>query len=983
MSSQKPIAQEFFSEPCPGKSEPKHIIICCDDTSQLPINPHSIHTQSNIERLCQVIATTKKGQNGVSWKQLLYYSGTFDSGVLLYIEVYSFIACNYSPGDELSFFGFSRGAFIVRSLAGLICELGILESTSIDHFRRIYKIYQKKPAGIALKDSPEWRDYLIKEEEKDPLQFHKEKPVIRVIGVWDTVGSLGIPDTYWFDFFSVLQKKHKYQDTSLHNQIKNAFHALALDETSSTLTPILWQLPKDRNRHQSSLCQVWFPGTHIDVGGGNSGIMGPALSAQEHLANITFSWMIDMIQPYIAVRWDNVQKLLGRTEKGNNKGYAAGVISRLYGVPSNRTPSRYHDKERFLTCEYIHESVRRKQQRTQYNPTALKHWTLEQASHNEGQGYRWKWMNKTANLSLPELSSGLFGLSEAYGNGQGSSMATEISPYLAQVREREHWGSIVTTLRTTSGPESPEHEGPFWSDIRITPGNCGIQVLNALVTSMQDQAQNQDDPIVLVPGFSGWGRPLFGTINYRGGFEDLPAILAQAGYKVIIVRIGPMSSNRERACEIWRQLTSINNGIEKSYDRPNGSRTRIGINYGNQHPAERLGFLQGAWTWRPVLFGDIPENWNWTWGNERPVHFICHSHGGNSVRYLIEMLTGTHTDLFPGPDFPTGNYQHWVKSVVTIGTPHKGTTVTDVVQGLFPPDFLEVVTRIVWSTSFDPPESRFYDLQLDHWGFCRQQNESLTAMHTRLANLVPIWWNSNFHGLHDNSILGMANLNNFAPNPSPHTYYFTMSFCATEPFPDRIPNQQDVNDFFALFPLNCVINPFGLWGMVLATVLKAFLQPPSLVQLRDFVGWFTDVANRHLGAMNYFSRIPHPGSQIPRTDLLPAIILPAYAMGGYRLDQQRVHTLNGITSEKYQRNDGIVNTMSMSGPVKAIYGVHPFPGRGNDMETMDRAKGRYWHLGENVSIDHADQIGVFTAENTAIEVSFMYLLLASMVTRLK
>lgn len=145
----------------------------------------------------------------------------------------------------------------------------------------------------------------------------------------------------------------------------------------------------------------------------------------------------------------------------------------------------------------------------------------------------------------------------------------------------------------------------------------------------------------------------------------------------------------------------------------------------------------------------------------------------------------------------------------------------------------------------------------------------------------------------------------------------------------------------------------------------------------------SDVANRHLRAMNYFSRIPRPGSQIPRADLLPVIALPAYAMGGYQLDQQRLQTLNGITSEEYQRNDGIVNTMSMSGPVNAVYGVHPFPDPGNDMTTMDRAKGQYWHLGENVMIDRADQIGVFTAENTAIEVSFMYLLFASIVTRLK
>ncbi|KAF2259617.1 alpha/beta-hydrolase, partial [Lojkania enalia] len=456
-----------------------------------------------------------------------------------------------------------------------------------------------------------------------------------------------------------------------------------------------------------------------------------------------------------------------------------------------------------------------------------------------------------------------------------------------------------------------------------------------------------------VSGFSGWGRPLFGTINYWGGFENLPAILARAGYKVIVARIGPVSSNRERACEIWTQLRNINNGTD-----------RININYGSQHPAAPLGFLQRAWTWRPVLFGDFPDNWDWAWGKERPVHFVCHSQGGNSVRYLIELLTGTHTDLFPGPDFPTENHQDWVGSVVTIGTPYKGTTVTDVVQNLLPPNFLEALTRLVWSTSFDPPRSRFYDLQLDHWGFYRLEDESLSAMHTRLSNIVPFWWNSNLHGLHDNSILGVASLNDFAPDPSEHTYYFTMAFCATNPFPNRTLGQQDVNEFLALFPLNEVFNPFGVGGRALSSVFQIFSQLPFLPQLRDFAAWLTDVANRHLGSMNYFSRIPRPGSQVPRADMLPAIAVPAYAMGGYQLDQQGSRVLDHITSEEYQRNDGIVNTKSMSGPVSAEYGAGPFPGPGIDMKDMASAKRKYWYLGENATIDHADQIGVFTSENT-------------------
>src|SRR5690242_7097197 len=115
--------------------------------------------------------------------------------------------------------------------------------------------------------------------------------------------------------------------------------------------------------------------------------------------------------------------------------------------------------------------------------------------------------------------------------------------------------------------------------------------------------------------------------------------------------------------------------------------------------------------------------------------------------------------------------------------------------------------------------------------------------------------------------------------------------------------------------------------------------------------------------MNYFAQIPHPGSQIPRTDILPALALPAYAMGGYQMGQN-TEALAHTTSEEYQRNDGIVNTKSMSGPVNAEYGEGAFPGAGIDMTNIASAKRMYWHLGENVTMDHADQIGVFTSDVT-------------------
>lgn len=224
-------------------------------------------------------------------------------------------------------------------------------------------------------------------------------------------------------------------------------------------------------------------------------------------------------------------------------------------------------------------------------------------------------------------------------------------------------------------------------------------------------------------------------------------------------------------------------------------------------------------------------------------------------------------------------------------------------------------------------------------------------MHTRLSYLVPVWWQSNHHGLHDNSIPGVAELGNFAPNPSQDTYYFTMSFCATQPFNVRTLDQQDISDFITLFPLDRFTDPFGVTARSVAIILRLMQRLPLLPQIRDFAGWLIDVANRHLGRMGYFSRIPRPGNQIPRPDVLPVLTFFAYAMGGHQLDNQQSLILNNITSEDFQKNDGVVNTISMIGPANAQY-------------SNDPARGRYLNLGENATIDHADQIGVFTSEDT-------------------
>ncbi|KAH6982393.1 hypothetical protein EDB80DRAFT_691966 [Ilyonectria destructans] len=178
-----------------------------------------------------------------------------------------------------------------------------------------------------------------------------------------------------------------------------------------------------------------------------------------------------------------------------------------------------------------------------------------------------------------------------------------------------------------------------------------------------------------VPGFSGWGRPLLGTVNYFGGFEDFPLILSRLGYIVIVVRIGPISTNRERPCEIFAQLTNPG-----GFTRPGAPGAFIAVNFGNGHPAPNPALVAAAQTLQAVVY-DTPANAlpaTWRWNAANRVNFICHSQGGTTIRYLIEILSGASDPNLS--QFLGVNRQSWVKSVVTLGTPHKGTTVTDVVN---------------------------------------------------------------------------------------------------------------------------------------------------------------------------------------------------------------------------------------------------------------------------------------------------------------
>ncbi|MEQ1727359.1 MAG: DUF2235 domain-containing protein [Vicinamibacterales bacterium] len=195
--------------------------------------------------------------------------GAFGRGIEDNIRtLYRFIVYNYAPGDELYFFGFSRGAFTVRTLAGFMKFVGLVEKDHDYFVPDLYECYEKSKGP----GTPEWDHAHRKIENKRPC------PQIRFIGVWDTVGALGAPGVLGQVFN---RNKYEYHDVGLSDAIENAYHALAIDERRKPFSPTLWERPISWG---GMLEQVWFAGVHSNIGGGYW---------PDGLANEALHWIVE------------------------------------------------------------------------------------------------------------------------------------------------------------------------------------------------------------------------------------------------------------------------------------------------------------------------------------------------------------------------------------------------------------------------------------------------------------------------------------------------------------------------------------------------------------------------------------------------------------------------------------------------------------------------------------------------------------------
>lgn len=213
--------------------------------------------------------------------------GMFGWGLLQnVVEAYRNLVFNYRPGDEIYIFGFSRGAHTARSLAGLIRSVGILDRDRIHMLPEAIRRYQNhSPSGHP--DAPDncafrWensRGVTTGNAEREWRKLHHPEsdltevvPLnIAYIGVWDTVGAMGVPSFLWIS--KLFNRKYAFHDFQLSSSVSSARHAIAIDERRATFPAAPWKNLDELNARQQDETilpyqQLWFPGDHGSVGGG-------------------------------------------------------------------------------------------------------------------------------------------------------------------------------------------------------------------------------------------------------------------------------------------------------------------------------------------------------------------------------------------------------------------------------------------------------------------------------------------------------------------------------------------------------------------------------------------------------------------------------------------------------------------------------------------------------------------------------------------
>jgi len=250
----------------------KRIVICADGTWNDPEDENPTNVLRMARAVKPIASDEAKQVVFYDWGVGSYYEkvrgGTAGLGLMKNVQDgYRFIVQNYDPGDQLFLFGFSRGAYTIRCLAGMLNNCGILRRTNAHLIPDAFNFYKQRSTKPGSPQARTWRE---------EHGFNSERGIVRFIGVWDTVGALGVPTRV----LAFVDGSDLFFDRVLGSNVRVARHAVSIDERRGDFVPTIWK-PKE----SADLKQVWFAGVHSDVGGGYEPTRSKLLS------DIPLAWM--------------------------------------------------------------------------------------------------------------------------------------------------------------------------------------------------------------------------------------------------------------------------------------------------------------------------------------------------------------------------------------------------------------------------------------------------------------------------------------------------------------------------------------------------------------------------------------------------------------------------------------------------------------------------------------------------------------------
>ena len=348
----------------------KRLVLCFDGTWNAVDDPDTV---TNVVKFAQAIKPT--ASDGT--KQIVYYNsgvgsggkldrilgGVFGFGLQGNVKRgLAFLSLNYEgsgkkikvgsdtwdydDGDEVYLFGFSRGAYTARALSAVIGGAGIPTQMDFHELEKVWNYYRLKP---------KLRPELVEE-----VRSHAWHPRVKCIGVWDTVGSYGIPSGFGPGALAraLVSWTRGFHDREFGRHIDVGLHAMAVDEMRRPFKPTMWMRRKDDVPIDAAVEQVWFAGAHSNVGGGY---------AHCGLSDIALTWMIARVSDLTALEFDEneIRKRLwpcsACTLYRSNRGwplrpYVRGVLAELAARPRLLRWLR-KDRDNEAINERVHWSV--------------------------------------------------------------------------------------------------------------------------------------------------------------------------------------------------------------------------------------------------------------------------------------------------------------------------------------------------------------------------------------------------------------------------------------------------------------------------------------------------------------------------------------------------------------------------------------------------------------------------------------------------